>query len=83
MKAVSMKWVLMRALVMAANTAFAQVGALHDAKIDQQLEIEDPALAAKTVEGGWLAFSIPQLQTKHSPCCWKGKWGAQGEAGCT
>lgn len=67
---------------MTASPVFAQVGALHDAKLDQQLEIEDPALAAKPAEGGWLAFSIPQLQTKRSPCCWKGKWGDRGETGC-
>lgn len=67
-------------------SANAQVGELYDAKLTLQENIDDPAIAAKLVDGSWLAFSIPQLQTRRSPCCWKASWKSAstdfGEAKC-
>lgn len=73
-------------MALAATSAFAKVGELYNVKLTLQEDINDPAIAAKSVDGNWLAFSIPQLQTQRSPCCWKGSWKSMskgmGEAKC-
>jgi len=71
------------ALALFGNSVFAQVGELYDADVTEKTSISDPARAVKAAEGQWLALSIPVLDGTHSPCCWKGKWGAMGQAGCS
>lgn len=74
------------AMTLATTSVNAQVGELYDAKLTLNEDINDPAIAARSAEGGWLAFSIPQLQPQRSPCCWKGSWKSGsndfGEAKC-
>ena len=70
-------------LVLLASQSWAQVGDLYDAEITESTSITDPAIAASSAEGQWLAFSLPVLEGTHSPCCWKGKWNDMGEVGCS
>ena len=73
-------------MVLAGSSANAQVGEIFDAQLTLQEHINDPAKAAKMADGAWIAFSIPQIQSKRSPCCWKGNWKSGsygfGEAKC-
>ena len=74
---------LLITLALFAGSASAQVGELYDADVTEKTNISNPAKAVKAAEGQWLAFSMPVVDGTRSPCCWKGKWGATGEAGCS
>lgn len=70
-------------LALLATQVWAQVGELYDADVTDKTSINDPAKIIKTLEGHWLAFSLPVLEGISSPCCWKGKWNNGGEVGCS
>ena len=74
---------LATALVLFGGSVFAQVGELYDADVNEMTNISNPARAVKAANGQWLAFSMPVIEGTRSPCCWKGKWGAMGQAGCS
>ena len=68
--------------------SWAQVGELYNvhvtwAEVIENTSVTNPAKVVKTVDGQWLAFSLPALEGTRSPCCWKGKWNGMGEAGCS
>jgi len=75
--------VLAGVLIVAATTAWAQVGELYNAHVEEQTTISDPAAALDAAAGDWVAFSAPALAGTRSPCCWKGKWSGFGEVGCS
>jgi len=74
---------LATALALFGGSVFAQVGELYDADVTGMTNISNPAKAVKAAEGQWLAFRMPVLEGTRSPCCWKGRWGATGEVGCS
>lgn len=68
--------------VMSGST-WAQVGELYNADISVSDRVNDPARLVEQLDNQWLVFEMPVLEGTRSPCCWKGKWGATGEAGCS
>ncbi len=76
------KWLSLALLVLSSHS-WAQVGALFNAEVTADTSISNPAKVMKEAEGHWLAFSLPAQAGTRSPCCWKGKWGGMGQAGCS
>ena len=76
------KW-LSLALLVLSSPSWAQVGELFNAEVIGDTSISNPARVMKEAEGHWLAFSLPAQAGTRSPCCWKGKWGGMGQAGCS
>ena len=75
--------ILVLALAVMSGAAWAQIGELYNADVMINDRVDDPARLIKKVDGQWLAFEMPVIQGTRSPCCWKGRWGATGEAGCS
>jgi hypothetical protein len=71
------------AMAVMSGAAWAQIGELYNVDMTVNDRVDDPARLIKKVDGQWLAFEMPVLQGTRSPCCWKGRWGATGEAGCS
>lgn len=76
------KW-LSLVLLMMSSHSWAQAGALFNAEVSENTSVANPAKVMKSVEGQWLAFSLPAQANTHSPCCWTGKWNGMGEVGCS
>jgi len=70
-------------LTLISGAALAQVGGLMNAEVSERTSINDPARAVHSMNGPWLAFSLPVLEGTRSPCCWKGKWNSYREMGCS
>lgn len=61
-------------LAMASAPAWGQSGGLNNADLSERTSITDPALAVRSVQDQWIAFSVPVVAGTRSPCCWKGNW---------
>lgn len=70
------------ALAVMSGSVWAQVGGLYNADISVNDRIDDPARLIEKADDQWLVFEMPVIEGTRSPCCWKGSWGAAGEAGC-
>jgi hypothetical protein len=73
-------------LVTASATAWGQAGGLTNADVSKETSITDPAVALRSAQDEWIAFSIPVLKGTRSPCCWQGSWADDkagfAEVGC-
>lgn len=69
-------------LLLVGSQAWAQVGELSNADITEKTSVDNPAKLMSSIDGEWIAFSIPAVEGTRSPCCWTGRWNGMGEVGC-